>query len=176
MVTEISTVACNHCGAPLALLPTTRFLTCTYCATRLEVHRSDSAIYTEVLGAIDQRTRSIAQALTQIKRQNEIERLDREWMLRRDALMVRGEHGSSTVPSAPASVLGAIVGTVFGIVWTVATASTGAPGFLPFIGVVVVIVAVVTGVAGVAKAMAYEDEQRSYQQRREAMLRDNRSA
>jgi hypothetical protein len=173
---EISTVACNHCGAPLELGPTTRFLTCTHCGAKLQLHRSGNALYTEVLEAIDQRTRAMAQEMDDIRRQNELARLDREWMLRRDPLMVRGKHGGTSVPSAPTSIFGAIIGTVFGIVWTVATASTGAPAFLPLVGVVVVIVALVTGVAGVAKAMQYEDEQRSYQQRREAMMRDSRSA
>src|SRR5438034_11615303 len=90
--TQVTSVACNHCGASLEVGLTTRFVTCAYCGSRLEVHRSGSSLYTEVLEAIDQRTQRMEQDLGLIKRQNEVGRLDREWMLRRDQLMVQDKH------------------------------------------------------------------------------------
>ena len=42
-------VDCNGCGSPLAISDTTHFVTCAKCAARLEVKRSDTSLYTEVL-------------------------------------------------------------------------------------------------------------------------------
>ena len=89
---EITSVACNHCGAPLEISPTTNFVTCSYCGYKLQVHRSASSVYTEVLQSIDQRTARIEEDLDQIKRQNEIERLDREWSMRRGEMLVQDNH------------------------------------------------------------------------------------
>src|SRR4051794_6976316 len=98
--TSVSTVACNHCGAPLQVGPTTRFVTCTYCGAKLEVHRTATSMYTEVLEQIDQRTAKMAQDLEYIKRQGEIDRLDRDWALRRDSYMVRNnKSGGVSEPS-----------------------------------------------------------------------------
>jgi hypothetical protein len=47
------TLTCNQCGASLEVPEETRFLTCTACSYRLEVHRSDDAAYTEVLEVTD---------------------------------------------------------------------------------------------------------------------------
>lgn len=44
-------VDCNGCGASLKIGETTHFATCAKCAARLEVKRSESAVYTEVLAS-----------------------------------------------------------------------------------------------------------------------------
>src|SRR5438045_7513413 len=97
--TQAVSVRCNHCGAPLQVAGGARFLTCTYCGAQLEVHRSGGAVYTEVLQEIDQRTERIERDVQQIKRQNAIEALDREWEMRRQTLMVRNKDGSTDAPS-----------------------------------------------------------------------------
>src|SRR5437868_6104613 len=76
--TQLVSVRCNHCGAPLQIDSAARFLTCSYCGAQLEVHRSGGAVYTEVLQEIDQRTERIERDVQEIKRQNAIEALDRE--------------------------------------------------------------------------------------------------
>src|SRR3954451_15924160 len=91
--TQVTSVACNHCGAPLDISPTTQFVTCAYCGYKLQVHRSASSVYTEVLESIDQRTQRMEQDIDQIKRQNELERIDREWSMQRDAMLVRDKQG-----------------------------------------------------------------------------------
>src|SRR4051812_45225470 len=98
--TQIMSVSCNHCGAPLEVSGTTNFLTCGYCGARLEVKRSGGAVYSEVLAAIDSRTQRIEQDVDTIKRQNEVERLDREWMMRREDYMTRNRDGSYSTPGA----------------------------------------------------------------------------
>ena len=62
-------LTCNQCGAYLEVPEETRFLTCTDCSSQLEVHRSASTAYTEVL-----------EANATAKRELELEKLDREWV------------------------------------------------------------------------------------------------
>jgi transcription elongation factor Elf1 len=165
-----TSVTCNHCGAPLAIQPSTRFVTCTHCGSRLEIHRSGAALYTEVLDAIDQRTKEIAQDVDVIRRQNEVERLDREWAMRREELMVRTKSGAKT-PTVAGGVIGAVVAVVFGIFWIGMSSTAGAPAIVPIIGIVVVIAGLVSGISTVAKASQYADEQQRYEQQRARLLR-----
>jgi LSD1 subclass zinc finger protein len=163
-------VTCNGCGAPLDVPAGTRFVTCAYCRSRLEIHRSGNAVYSEVLDAIDQRTRAIAESVADIRRQNEVERLDREWAMRRDELLVRDKRGNASPPTAAGSVIGAAIAAVFGIGWTVFAARMGAPGFFVAFGAIFVIVALVGGAMGAGRAGRYADERRAYERRRaEAM-------
>ena len=175
MADQVTSVTCNHCGAPLQVPPTTRFLTCTYCGTRLEIHRSGNAVYTEILEAIDQRTAEMAQDLDVIRRQNEIERLDREWQLKRDSLMVRGKHGSVSKPSVAGGLVGALVAGGFGVFWTVTAASAGAPGFFVLFGVLFVIMAIVMGISTATKATEYQDAEQNYLRQRESLMQSNRN-
>jgi hypothetical protein len=62
-------LTCNQCGESLEVPEETRFLTCTACSSQLEVHRSGSTAYTEVLEAVEP-----------AKLELELEKLDREWM------------------------------------------------------------------------------------------------
>jgi len=62
-------LTCNQCGESLEVPEETRFLTCTACSSQLEVHRSGSTAYTEVLEAAEP-----------VKLELELEKLDREWM------------------------------------------------------------------------------------------------
>jgi DNA-directed RNA polymerase subunit RPC12/RpoP len=165
-VTTLS-VSCNHCGAPLQIPTGTRFLTCTYCGSRLEVHQSQGAVYTKVLQSIDK----IAEDVSAIRRQNELEQLDREWMLRRDSLLVRGKDGRTAIPSTAASVVVCIITVVVGIGWTIGTASAGAPGLFTLFGLAFIAIGILTGISGATKASQYADAERDYQQRRQSLLR-----
>src|SRR3954464_7478038 len=98
--TQVINVACNKCGASLPVTAGTRFVTCAYCGSQLEIPRSGSAVYTEVLQSIDQRTQRIEQDVEQIKRQNELEQLDRDWMMRREQFMVTNKNGVRSLPGA----------------------------------------------------------------------------
>ena len=165
-------VTCSRCGAALDPPAGTRFVTCTYCGTRLEVHRSGGAAYTEILESIHERTEQIAGDVEQIRRQNELEQLDREWMIRRESLMVTGKHGSRHVPGRAGALIGAVIVVVFGIFWIGSAASMGAPGFFPLFGLLVVAVALFAGVAQFMKAGEYERAEQEYQQRREQLQRE----
>jgi hypothetical protein len=171
---SLTSVACNHCGAPLEIQTTTRFLTCTYCGAKLEVHRSGGSLYTEVLESIDQRTQRMEQDLDVIKRQNEVERLDREWMLRREQFLTRNKDGSTSPPSAVGTIVGPIVAVVFGIIWMVGAASAGAPVLFVVFGLVFVVAAMIAGITGAGKAAQYQDQQRAYEQQRQQLLSPQR--
>ena len=80
---DLTPVTCNHCGASLQVPPAARFVTCRYCNSQLEIKRNESTITTEVLQQINQNTASMAEDLHAIRRETEIERLDREWNQKR---------------------------------------------------------------------------------------------
>jgi hypothetical protein len=52
-------VDCNECGTPLTIAETTRFVTCNKCTQRLQVMRSETAIYTEVLSQLSELRREL---------------------------------------------------------------------------------------------------------------------
>jgi hypothetical protein len=162
-------VSCNHCGAPLQVPVGTRYVTCTYCGARLEVHRSGNAAYTEVLEALQQKTTQIAGDVEAIRVQNEIERLDREWMMEREGYMVRDKHGGRHVPTAASSVVVSVVMVAFAIFWMSGAASLGAGSLFVGIGALFVVIAIASGVNGARKAWLYADGEQRYQARRRAL-------
>ena len=73
-MTAIS-LTCNQCGESLEVPEETRFLTCTACSSQLEVHRSGTTAYTEVLEATET-----------AKLELELEKLKAEWMKEEERL------------------------------------------------------------------------------------------
>ena len=167
-------VTCNKCGAALDVPAAARFVTCTYCGSRLEVHRSGGAAYTEILDSIEQHTERIAGDVEQIRRENELERLDREWMIRREELMVTGKHGARHVPGRFGAVFGAAVAVVFLIFWIGMASSAGAPGFFVLFGVIGLLVVVGGAIHHFAKAGEYQQAQREYNRRRAELIGKSR--
>lgn len=178
---EAISVACNHCGAPLQVEETTRFVTCAYCKSQLEVKRTGSSYFTSALERIDQNTQQIAEDVEAIRLQHELERVDREWELEQQKFMTRDEDGNVQYPRR--SGIGGIVGVGFGILWTIlACAMMGsAPDVGPFgvakvvfplFGVLFVIGAVVTTLKGSDMAQQYRAREAAYRSRREAILRE----
>jgi hypothetical protein len=182
---ELTKVACNSCGAPLEVPDNANFVTCRYCKAQLQVKRTQSTVFTEVLNRIDQRTADMADDLDAIRRETAIERLDREWAMRRSSLVGRTKDGSEREPSATAGLIGACVAGGFGIFWTImaitmmseaSSHGVGPPAIIqvgfPCFGVVFVIVAIAGGIKAMTSSSAYSQEFQQYQQRREALLRD----
>jgi hypothetical protein len=128
----------------------------------------------------------MAEDLHAIRREEEVERLDREWAQRAGDLMIRDKHGNASRPSAGGGIFGAVIMGVFGVIWTVGALSVtssmpamggmgGPSGFasiFPCFGVVFIIGAVVMGLKQVMAAGKYDEEESRYQaRRRELMLR-----
>lgn len=177
---ELTQVSCNGCGAALQVPDGARFVTCRYCSANLEIKRTDSTIYTETLNRIDQRTAEMAEDLDALRHEHELERLDREWALRREGLMSRGKHGSVSEPSMVGGIMAIVVGGGFGLFWTVMAFSMtshgvgmGAPSgmsIFPLFGVVFIVGAVISGLTMMSKALGFQQEQRDYQRQREELL------
>ncbi len=169
---EFTLVNCNGCGAALDVGPDTRFATCSQCGARLAVKRSETAAYTEVLENLERKTDAIAEQLADIQRQNELERIDREWERERETLMISGKNGSRSEPNATMGIIVAVVMSLSGLFWTATTMSMGAPGGFTCFGGLFVIAAIGIGVLTVKKAQAYESAQARYWQRRRAAMDD----
>jgi LSD1 subclass zinc finger protein len=177
---ELTPVTCNGCGAALQVPEGARFVTCRYCNASLEIKRTESTVYTETLQRIDQRTAEMAEDLGAIRQEHEIERLDREWALRRAGFMKHGKDGSTSEPTIVAGVMSIVIGGGFGLFWTVlAFAITsrgvgiGAPGpvmIFPLFGVLFIAGAVVMGLVTISRAMRFKQEQQNYQRQREEMV------
>ena len=202
---ELVPVTCNHCGASLEISDGARFVTCRYCNSQLEIKRTESTITTQVLHRIDENTASMAQDLHALRRESELERLDREWNQRRAALMIKDKHGNQTTPTTAGGIAGAFIMGVFGLFWTifafVITSPSSAPSFpsfpgmpasafpahqsfgpppiihflFPLFGVFFMAAAVVIGIKTTTAARQYEDEQRQYQLRRRQLLEQQES-
>lgn len=130
-------VSCNHCGAPLEISEETKFVTCRHCNRQLAVKHSDSAIFTEVLTQLAERTADMADDLKIIQLQNDLERLDREWEVESSEYMIRGKNGHI---SRPSPLLFTAVGGVVILISLNTMLSmkngSGLPFMLIFIGVI----------------------------------------
>jgi hypothetical protein len=163
---QVISVSCNHCGAPLDLPPGTHYATCQHCGAKLQVHMSGGAAYTELLESIDTRTKQIAEDVEAIRKQGEIERLDREWARHRALYLVQDRRGNVAMPGSAGSLIGAGSAAVGGVIWTIFVASIGAPWFFCLFGVVFIIIAVAGGMNGMMKASQYEQALRRYEAQR----------
>lgn len=161
---------CNQCGAPLEVPEKVQFATCAYCSARLSIHRDGNAVYSQTLDEIQKRTERIAEDLGAIKLQNELESLDRQWLLDRDRYKVKGQDGHYSVPSQAGSVVGMVLAAAFGVFWTISSASMGAPGFFPLFGIVFIFAAIAGGLAGLKKADAFQRNRKSYEVQRKMLL------
>ena len=75
----VVSVSCNHCGAPLEVAESPRFVTCRHCGSRLKIEHGQGAAYTEVLEELQATQREMADDIETLRLQNELERVDREW-------------------------------------------------------------------------------------------------
>lgn len=111
--------------------------------------------------------------LEEIKQQNEIAQLDREWAIERENYMITGRYGSRHVPTKSGSVIGGLVIVGFGTFWTImaATMTQGGPwpvaGLFPLFGVMFVLGGAAMSIRGFVQAGKYADAYQRYQVRRQ---------
>ena len=170
----VTSIVCNQCGAPLPLQGSTRFLTCAHCGAQLEVHRSPDAIYTEVLEALDERTQKLTEEVESLKRDREIDWLDRDWAVQRESFLSPGTDGRMSEPSTTRGVFAIIGGTIFGGLLIFNTLASGTKPAGAFLGVLVFVIAVIGGVLSIAKARRFDEAKRIYQHRRRQLLNAER--
>jgi len=171
---RLMTVSCNKCGGPLEVGENTRYVTCRYCSSRLEVHGGDGSVYTEVLEAIESKTKEIAENVEALKLQHRLEQIDREWMLERQQYEERDRQGKTRTPTKAGAVIQMTLVVIVAIVWMTITTSRGMTSILPLAGLVAIVLAVVMGFSGITKASQYEHAERRYRERRGAVVEDMR--
>ena len=124
---------------------------------------------------------SQSEHLEEIKAQNEIAQLDREWELERENYMVVGKNGHRHIPGKASSVFVGIFTVGFGIFWTAMAASMigfggdGVFSIFPLFGVLSVLFGAGMSIYAFVKAGQYEQAQQRYQRRRREMQNRNRT-
>jgi hypothetical protein len=119
----------------------------------------------------------LSDQLAAVRDQNELARIDREWEIERQQYLVADRYGRRHVPTAGMGIGSAVVGGVFGVIWTVmaVAVTSAAPDFGPFaivrvvfplFGVVFVAAAIGWGVYCLSRARKYDAAFRLYQARR----------
>ncbi|NNJ26064.1 hypothetical protein [Alienimonas chondri] len=127
----VRSLSCDRCGAPLTVGPRARFVTCTHCDSRLSVHRTDSAAWTETLGEVAEATRRIETKLDALARRPQWERttdpladLEQEWSLKRRWLGYWTRRGTIVPPTKEAaaneSLFWIIAGPIAAVGWLIA--------------------------------------------------------
>ena len=163
---KILNVSCNNCGAPLEVPHKTRFLTCTFCESRLEVQRTDSAYYTNVLEVVQQAVHEVKDDMETIKLQNDLERIDREWNMEREKWLTTDKHGGRHAPSAGVAIaimIGAIAGGVF--------IMANAPDQMRLFGIAFMGFGALGGAFMISRARQYESRKQRYLTRRRQVAR-----
>lgn len=132
---------------------------------------------------------ALAAQLEEVKFQNELAQLDREWELEREQYMVAGRYGHRYIPTAAGSAFGGLLVVGFGILWTVIAfimavsgsrflaehpmagpAESMIPWIFPCFGILFVIAGAVMSVKSHAQAQKYEQAHANYQRRRRELL------
>ena len=101
--TTVVSVRCNHCGARSKSRRARGSSRARTATAELEIHRSGGADLHRGDRPDQPTTERIERNVEQIKRQNAVEQLDREWDMRRQTLLVRNKNGSADVPSSAAA-------------------------------------------------------------------------
>ena len=166
---ETLSVRCNHCGAPLEVGADTRFVTCQFCSSTLEVKRTDNSVFTREVAKIAEKTGRMAESLEVIQLQNEIEQLDREWGIAEAGRMVHGRTGPRT-PGNP--VFGLAFTLFFAVVCFLMAsgfASSGA-GIFTIVPIGMGVFALIAGVMGLIRGEERKSAETDYQQRRAELV------
>jgi hypothetical protein len=120
----------------------------------------------------------IENQLKQVKYQNELARIDREWEIERRQYQIVNRYGKSFIPTFGMGIATAVVGGIFGVFWTaIALTITNAsealtPGvgkfglfgiIFPLIGVIFTLAAIGRGIYCCILAQQYNEAYAAYQ-------------
>ena len=119
---------------------------------------------------------AVREQVEEIRRQNEVAQLDREWQLERERYLVTNRYGQRYIPTPGLSLLGGIVVAVFGALWTLfaggIAATVGGPALVfPCFGVVFIVFGVGVSIYSYTKARQYQRAYDAYQHRRREAAR-----
>lgn len=160
---KLISLVCACCGAPLKVPANAQLITCQHCQCHLAVNHNASAAWTEQMEQIDRRTQQLTEQMAKLQYENEVARLDREWMARPD-VQQRLKSGQSATPSSPIGlVVMALLGVTIGIVG-IANGSNG--------GMVLLVTAAMMIVATVLNSFVmwrFDDAYAAYEARRQSL-------
>ncbi|TWU19179.1 hypothetical protein [Allorhodopirellula heiligendammensis] len=171
---KLISLTCNHCGAPLDVPKSAKFVTCAYCNARLSIHHTGSTYSTELLDEIKQTTDTLVRDVEKLKGNSELDRLDRQWDRDRSQFMSTHENGTQSVPSKGPILFGTGCVAMFGVFWTILAGSMFPP--MALFGIVFILFAVGSGIYGSKKADQYEQAKRSYHQQRRKLIAEQNQA
>lgn len=119
---------------------------------------------------------SMQSHLKHVRLQNDLEQLDREWLMDREKYMSSTRRGGRQLPNRAGAIIGLVIGGGFSIFWTVM--AFGITSFMPFNAVkifplfgLLFLVAIVWGsITEFRKAGAYEKAEQQYKERRAQLV------
>lgn len=150
--------------------------------TDSEFAQAKTLLLTNPPVAVNSQASQVADSnFAEIRAQNELARIDREWETERRQFLIMNRYGRSFVPTLGRGVMTAVVGGIFGIFWTAIALSitnaspTMAPGsgalslvgiLFPLAGVLFTLFAVGRGVYCAILAQQYTEAFAAYQEKR----------
>jgi hypothetical protein len=119
----------------------------------------------------------LANQLAEVKYQNELAQIDREWEIERRQYLIQGQDGIAHEPTAGMGLGMAIGVGVFGVIWTIFAASltSGGPDegpfsvakvIFPLFGVVFTVMAIAFGIHTYSRAQKYQAAFAAYKAKR----------
>lgn len=165
---KLISLTCNHCGAPLDVPKSARFVTCSYCSARLAIHHTGTTYSTELIDEIKQTTETLVRDVEKLKGNSEIDRLDREWDRERMQFMSTNKNGVQSVPTKTPIMLGTGGVVLFGVIWTVIAGSMFPP--MALFGILFVAMAIGSGIYGCKKADEFERAKQNYHRQRRGLI------
>jgi len=167
----LAAITCDHCAAPLSVPDDARFVICSHCGSRLEIHRSGGVACTHVLEKIDARTARVEHGLTELLIRERIDLLERQWAIRGGRHIDHSRDGGSVKPAAKPTIIGFIVVIAVGV--TIANLAWQ-PGASPvgaiLIASVFVVLAIVLGISDARRAAEFRRAEVRYLQARQTLL------
>ncbi len=109
---KLRAITCEQCSAPLEVPAKATSAKCGYCNSVLHLDQPQSQSLKS--------SGTDSGNLETIRLQNELERLDREWMMQRQSFMIKGKDGEMSIPDTT-MIFASSFGIVFAGFWTLAT-------------------------------------------------------
>ncbi len=171
---QLESLSCNNCGAPVDVTPTTNYLTCAHCGSRLAVKRTETAHYTEALDRLQAHAARVDYELQDLRIKDKLLRLDHEWEEMRQMYIVSSSNGDVREPSVGLAITIAVLTAVLaiGLCGGLVTASAvrGDPIYFFLLIILDLIVGSYAAIAEYRRHKAYEKALEAYNNRRDALL------
>ncbi len=166
---RVVTLRCANCGAPLSVRHKVRFVRCNFCDSQLEIHREDSATYSTATQEVrEARVAKLQKSVERLQLGNQLEQLDREWLMRQEEFLTSGKRGEKCRASMTGGVISIVLGVSGAGVGLIAL--LGGVGMCLCISLPVSIVLIANGIHMLATADRYQQALAEYKGRRSDLL------